>query len=351
MLPTADHLRRILEAGLCAPSAENKHYLRFQTRGDTVRLLATDTASWAELPHRRMLALLSYGAVIENISLRSLQCGYALRALLSPDLDQPERIADLHWTASSAPPDPLCNAIEQRHTNRCFYRRAPLPEQTRDGLTAATAAIPGARLLWLDDPGSRRLALRAIHVAEAERFRRRELHQELFGAVRFEAGWTDTVDEWLAPAALEVERPMRRAFASLRHWPLMRAATWLGVHQALGFRAGYLPCALSPHIGLVLARGSGDAPANLDAGRALERLWLKAASDGLALQPMAAATALIRQRPGKGWVSMAAKSHLEQLLRALHRDVDAQPYMLFRLGRARAPSAVSGRRPLEHYAD
>ena len=64
MRPPADQLHRILDAGIRAPSAENKHDLRFQIEGDSVRLLATDQASWATQPHRQLLALLSYGAVV-----------------------------------------------------------------------------------------------------------------------------------------------------------------------------------------------------------------------------------------------------------------------------------------------
>lgn len=59
--------------------------------------------------------------------------------------------------------------------------------------------------------------------------------------------------------------------------------------------SGYLPAALAPHIGLVLAEeGHGNVPAAaLNAGRTMERVWLAAQAQGLALQPMAAATVLL----------------------------------------------------------
>lgn len=349
MRPDLEHLLRILAAGILAPSAENQHYLRFQVLDSSVRLLATDCASWAELPHRQMLALLSYGAVLENIALRSEQLGYALTVALLPDPGRPEQIAELRWAPSSAPPDPLGQAIELRHTNRRFYRRASLPKQTLGMLSAAAAAVSGASLLWLDDAVHRPRALSAIRVAETERFRRRALHQELFSAVRFDVGWQQTCDQGLPPGALQVEPVMQPPFALLRRWPVMRAATWLGAHHALGFRAGYLPCALAPHIGLLLAGGPSEARVTVQAGRAFERVWLAAAAEGLALQPMAAATALARQRPGPGWVTPGVKARLNELLLGLCHGIDAQPYLLFRLGRAAAPDVVSGRSPLEHH--
>ena len=67
-LPALQRLRDILQSGLQAPSAENRHYLRFEIAGDRVKLLSTDTPTWSDQPHRRMLALLSYGAVVENMT-------------------------------------------------------------------------------------------------------------------------------------------------------------------------------------------------------------------------------------------------------------------------------------------
>lgn len=351
MLPDTDQLRRILESGLLAPSAENKHYLRFQMRDDAVRLLATEQASWAEQAHRRLLALLSYGAVIENMALRSKQLGYELMIALCPEPSHPEVIADLRWAATAAAVDPLCHAIERRHTNRRFFRREQAGSATLALLSAAASAVPQASLLWLDDAARRPVALKAVRLAETERFRRRELHRELFGAVRFERGWQQTTDEWLPPAALEVELPMRLPFALLRHWPLMRAACWIGAHHALGLRAGHLPCALAPHIGVILVDGGWTNLANLRAGQAFQRVWLEAASQGMALQPMAAATALSCQNPGGGWVSESVRARLQTLLKTLCEGHAAHPYLLFRVGRARAPSVVTGRRPARDYID
>lgn len=352
MRPDPEPLRQILAAGIRAPSAENVHYLRFQLLDDGVRLIATDHASWAEHPHRRMLALMAYGAVVENMALRSTALGFTLATTLRQSPSEPEVFADLQWTTTAAPVDPLNAGIESRHTNRRFYSRAAVPDRALHLMTTAASEVPGAKLLWLNDAGRRGLALKAIRIAETERFRQRALHAELFGAVRFELGWNDSCKEWLPPAALQVEPPMRMPFAVLRHWGVMRIATGFGVHFALGLRAGYLPCAMAPHIGLVMASGdvgdAGDA-AGFQAGRAFQRVWLAAASLGLALQPMAATTALVRQLPGNGWVSAGVKTELQRLLSAVCEGQPAQPYMLFRLGRSAAPSAVTERRPVTDY--
>ncbi len=350
-------LRHILSAGLLAPSAENRHELRFVVGPGQVGLVPTERAAWAAAPHRGLLTRLSFGAVVENIALRSAQLGLALEPELHLDAAAGPLVV-LRWSerpAVAGAPDALAhelaNALEQRHTNRRFYARAPVDAATLATLTRAAADVSGGGVHWLDAADERRRGLRAIRLAETERFRRRALHAELFGAVRFEAGWQRTLPEWLAPATLEVEPPSRPMFSAMRHWGVMRAATFAGAHLMLGLRAGYLPCALAPHLGLIVAHGADEASAAFTAGRSFQRLWLAAAAAGLALQPMAAATALARQHAGGDWVSAPTQRELQRLLASLVPGGGATPQLLFRLGRARAPSAVAGRRPIDDYLD
>lgn len=350
MRPNWDTLRVILAAGIQAPSAENRHYFRYAVEANNVRLVATERASWASLPHRRMLAEMAFGAVIENIVLKSLEFGQAVELDLHSDLEQLDTIATLRWSAADpVATDPLSGAIATRHTNRRFYRREPVDTSALTGLQQAAESIEGAELHWLDGPDLRACALRAIRLAETERFRRPALHEELFGAVRFDVGWKQTVDEWLSPATLEVEPPARAVFAMLRDWRFMRVANLFGAHFALGMRAGFLPCATAPHLGLVLASAGDDQSAAVRAGRAFQRLWLAAGASGLALQPMAASTALACQVPGNGWVSARTQATLKASLEVMRGEARGTPYMLFRLGRARAPSGVAARKPLHYY--
>jgi hypothetical protein len=348
MTPPPESLRAILQSGIQAPSAENKHYLRFELEADRVGLVSTDTPSWTALPHRRVLALVSYGAVVENMALRAATLGHAQAAHWFPDPARTDLVAELRWSAAEPASDPLAAALEHRHTNRRFYGRKRVEVNALQRLSAAAEAIPGAQLLWLADR-PRALALQAMRIAETERFRREALHEELFSAVRFEAGWHRTTEEGLPPGALEVEPPMRAAFAALRRWPLMRQLGRFGGHHALGIRAAYLPCALAPQLGLVLCDGDNDRLAAAGAGRALERTWLAATAEGLAFQPMAAAIALAHQRAGSGWVAEPAQREILRRLEQLTGGRAGSAYMFFRIGHAAAPSVTTGRPALEQF--
>lgn len=351
MIPHADALHQILSAGVQAPSAENQHDFWLEVGSQSVTLHATDYASWPMRPDRKMLALLSFGAVLENITLRAQAMGFSTQASWQFDSS---RVLDLSWQPATPVLDPLEGAIPTRHTNRRFYQSSPVESEVLARITAAAQSVSGAALHWLANGPQRKLALSLIRIAETERFRRRGLHHEMFSAIRFEQGWEGTVLQGLPPAALEVELPMRWPFAWLRHWGVMRAADVLGAHWALGLRSGYVLCAGAPQIGLLMLNAANDDTAHMQAGRTLERLWLAAEHHGLALQPMAAATVLVQQKSGPDWVSAATQKRLSKGLQVLSAQLGengsgARPCMLFRLGRAPAPTARAGRPALDHF--
>lgn len=89
---------------------------------------------------------------------------------------------------------------------------------------------------------------------------------------------------------------MRMPVAFMRHWRAVRAVSWIGAHLALGLRAGFLPCALAPHLGLILAKDQREELRNLRAGRAFQRAWLAAAAETLALQAQTAAPNAVTAR-------------------------------------------------------
>ena len=341
-LPAAEALHAILKAGIAAPSAENRHFVRFDVSDDRVRIVSTDTHTWNATPHRRMLDLMACGAMVENMRLQASTFGLTQRTSWFADVSQPDAMADCRWTRAAAQADELAAAIADRHTNRHFYARRHIIPAALDKMSQAASVIPSARVRWLAGE-DRKTALHAIRIAETERFRRQALHDELFSAVRFDAKWNQGVPEGLPPGALGIELPMRAPFAGLRHWPLMHALSKLGVHALLGLRAAYLPSALAPALGLVEVSEKDSAMAAVLAGCALERTWLAATSEHLAFQPMAASTVLLRQRTDGGWVSAPTQQEIRRALDRITGDQADTAFMFFRVGHAAPPKVRAGR--------
>ncbi len=339
-----EQLLELVESAIQAPSADNKHPVRFElSRGSL--LIHHARTEWREQGYKRVLDLLSLGALVENLALAASQLALGITPTLLPDPDQPGLILRIDFQPGTMPHDPLWQAIPLRHTSREVWFRGPkLSPNQRSLFDTATRRYTECGLHWLEAPVLRRQSIALMRRAETERFHNKLLHEELFSAIRFDVGWHSTCEEGLAPGALGVEPPLHGLFAQLRRWPVMRFANRLGAHHLLGWRSCDLPCRLAPHLGL-LAVKTPDTASVFATGRTFQRLWLTATSLGLVLQPMPASAlyaldgaekegipATLKQTLKNGW-----QTHLGELI----------PLMLFRMGSAPASTITSGRRPAD----
>ena len=333
----------IVQAAVLAPSADNNHVVRFKKTDSGIALHLIP--GFLDAPRgKRILGLMACGAVLENIKLRALALGFASETDCSAENMANGCLAQIRFHRT----DPISNALEQaiatRHSNRKFFRSCKVSESQRNEIEREVSQVPGTGLLWLDESERRSIALRLVRLAETQRFRSFELHQELFSAVRFEAGWTASVEEGLPPGALEVEAPLRPLFALLRHWPVMRVLQLLGAHVMIGARASYVPCRFSPHLAVITAKTNSDDSA-INAGRALQRVWLRAAALGIAAQPLAAsALYALTEYPG-------VPDNLHKTLCAGWKEIAGNdfPFMALRMGYASVPTVRSARLPVQSY--
>lgn len=340
--PTRAQLLEIAHSGVLAPSADNCHVFQIELTAAVVRLWPTREFRACTDQLRRVLGLISLGAVVENMRLRAGELGYQASAHWALG-EEGGPLVQLALQPSTAPADALAQAVPARHTNRRMYHGPALGEAETELLGSAASTTRGTRIVWLRG-AARRRALHLIWLAESERFLRRHLHQDLFSSIRFDLGWSESADVAIPPGALEVESPMRPTFKALRNWALMRPLNLLGMHRLLGLRAGLLPCWQAPALGLLATDLPQDEGA-IAVGAAFERLWLRATLMGLALQPMAASVVLTAQSPDvTDGASQRLRSKLADGWRSILPDTTAR--MVFRIGRAKPPSIVSGRPPL-----
>lgn len=345
---TPEQLQWLFQSAVLAPSADNKHPIVFQTSNQDILVHHTRT-EWGEQGYKRVLDLLSLGALAENLSIAASRFGMETDIALLPDLARPDLALQITLGAGAVQPDPLWQAIPLRHTNRKIYFRGPrLNKNEQIDLTDAIRPQPTCKLHWLDTTPARKHALSLMRRAEAERFHNPVLHEELFSAIRFDVGWRNTCEEGLPPGALGVEPPLRGLFSLLRHWGVMRLANRVGTHHLLSWRSCYLPCRLAPHVGLLSVKKADNASV-FATGRAFQRLWLMATRQGRVLQPLPASALYALE----GVESESIPAALQNTLAAGWRAQAGErvPLILFRMGRASPPLISAGRLWPEIYLD
>jgi hypothetical protein len=344
-VPLPADLRYILESAILAPSADNQHRIRFELTEDTVSIRHIGPALLPQLGYKRVLSLLSLGAVAENLAIAASRSGRRADVRPFPDPARPDLAMSIHLRPDEVVPDPLWSAIPERHTCRqVLFQGPPLSGAEKENLDAEARVFPGCSLTWLDGHKLRGSALRIMRQAESERFRNPLLHEELFSAIRFDVGWRSSCAIGLPPGALGVEPPLRPFFALLRHWPIMHAANLLGCHRLLGWRSCDLPCRLAPNLGLLAAK-SIDAQTIFATGRAFQRVWLQATQLGRVLQPMPASALYALDGAHEEGIPTELQRALEEGWRKL--SPGQIPLMVFRMGKAKPHAIHTGRQSLD----
>jgi len=331
-----------------SPSADNSQPWRYRWAEDALELWIDRERSGHVSDAHYMLSDLAIGACIENMAIRSLALGLSIESELFPQAqDEPLFAARLRWQAAEPHESPMLAAIATRHTDRRLLWRGPVEDDCKQRLSRQAATHPGADLIWMDGK-AREIALKAIWMAEALRFSSRSLHGELFSSIRFEAGRRGECDEGLAPASLAVEAPMWPLFKAMRQWPLMRTMRVIGGAQLIGIRAARLPAALAPALALLSVDGT-ERKSIVTAGRAMQRVWLQAEADGLAVQPLAAAGVLTLGGPD---IEPRLQPRLKKIRACLDDIIGTGHGVLFlRMGKRPAhPPARSGRRALTTFS-
>jgi len=341
-----EDMASILTAGLAAPSADNRHTIRFRVSSDQEVSLWGTSEYHAAGYQRKALTHISLGAVLENISICAAGMQRTVRFTLNLDSDRSMPLVSLVFSDGPGRHADLAASIPERHTNRAIAFRGPaLSEHERGAISALVKEDgSGCRLAWCGDDIDRTQVLRLVRTAEAERFRVRNQHAELFGSIRFDVGWERSCAEGLPPGALGVEPFLRYPFRALSHWPVMRTLDAFGAHHLMGMRAGYLPCALAPDLAVVSA--PDDSPTSLlEAGRCVQRVWLKLASMGRAFQPFAASALFALRSNDAVDPGFCERTRVEW-----RRLIDgATPVIVFRTGLATSPTVRTSRPPLAEY--
>lgn len=281
-------IESIIKAGIAAPSADNSSPWKYKQIEDGLEIFIDSTRSSSISDSRYLLSDLAIGATLENINISASSFGYKAHFSIFPngdtDLDKP--VCKITFLKDSISIDPLNSFIYKRHTNRTFPWKESI-EQTKKNNIKENITNSDNNLLWLS-MDEKKIALALIRNAESLRFKHQSLHQELFSSINFDIGWNKDCPEKLAPKWLNVELPMRPFFKALKNWSLMNLLNKIGVYKIMGVRAAWLPVKLTTDLVLLTSKNN-DRTAIINAGRFMQRIWLTATQEEIAVQPFAAA--------------------------------------------------------------
>lgn len=340
--------RTLAQAGHKAASPDNLQAWRFE---------AVDGALHVHLPREGrlptdvddMFSLIGIGCAVENIVVAASAQGHTASVTVDR---QPsahgERIAIVTF-AEGGEKDPLADVIDRRCTNRKPYATERMADDVAGRLESAAAAV-GARVDLLHEDGERDRVGSLIADNDWIRMSHQPLHAELFDIFRLSAAEADRGDG-LDLASLELPGAAGLFLRLVGKWPVARVLNAIGL--AKGFAKGSGDAArASAAVGLITA-DTPDTAGYVAAGRALQRIWLQAAADGMAMQPIGGLAQYLTkvEREPEGFLPEQA-AHLRTLKDPFYAlfpaAKDRTLGILFRVGvESGPPLGRSRRRPLD----
>jgi molybdopterin/thiamine biosynthesis adenylyltransferase/nitroreductase len=355
--PPETAAEHVLAAARWAPSGDNTQVWRFEILGpEAFRIHAHDTRDHVVYDRDGRASQLAVGALLENVDLAASTLGRRADVRRRPAAARDrELVFDVALTPDAAVvADPLAAYIPIRSVQRRALSTRPLTPGEKASLEAAA----GRRhtLVWLEGARARWTVARILFESAKIRLTMPEAFAVHRSVIAYGAQFSEDrmPDEaiGLDPLALAVMRWAMERWERVDWLNRYAGGTWLPRIE-LDLVPG-LACAA--HVAIVAARPPESVDDHLDAGRAMQRVWLEATRLGLQMQPETTPlifAAYFREGrrfsavPGL-WERAARVSR--KLGAAIGEERVARAVFLARLGHGPAAAARSLRRPLGELA-
>jgi len=270
----------LVKAASLAPSADNMQPWEFRKQDNMVevfcakqRILPTDVNG--------MFTWVSIGAAIQNIVAAAAAAGFVsdVEYRTPEKIDEPAAVVRLY---SGSIDGHLADWIALRTTNRSIYDTLPLEPSVISMLTQSIQGL-NAGIHWMTESSGLELMASMDANSSFIRLEHKPLHDELFDILRFTRRQMETTRYGLDFKSLEVPSFAVFFACQLQYWSVNRAISRLGIGRIV---AKKLASRLRKAGAICLITAKKRNPvAYMEAGRAMEQLWLAATAKDLSIHP------------------------------------------------------------------
>jgi nitroreductase len=341
----------VLDVARWAPSGDNTQPWRFEIRSETSAFIhGYDTRDRCVYDLDGHASELSHGALLETVELAATRFEAKARCTIVDDTPGHAIYRVELEPTPGLPSHPLARFIERRTVQRRPMQRSALDASER---AALAAPAHGFTVTFLE-------SLRRRWQAAALNMRNGALRlslPEAYDVHRAVIEWNASTSEDRLPDRALGADPMLRASMrfAMQDWRRVELLNRFAFGTvlpplALDFVPGLL-CAA--HFALIAPQEPETLAARVDAGRAMQRLWLTATSFGLQMQPSYTPLVFARYaRSGRRFsraahADAAGRAVLRGLERLLGEETASRTVFLGRVGRSRPAQARSLRLPLD----
>jgi Dinucleotide-utilizing enzymes involved in molybdopterin and thiamine biosynthesis family 1 len=302
---TNDVVEQLVGAAITAPTGGNAQPWKWKYYEGVLYLFANHEYHTRLVDFNNTASYIGYGAASENLVLKAHDMGYDVQLQKmggqSGNLMATYRFYEKGKGVNLVEPhvvDYLSSSIQNRYANRLVVERKAIGEEKLQKLVTAAQSVGGAKLHLLTD--EKDIADIAEVIASADRLR--ILHEGGHLDFLAEMVWTDEeakkIKKGVDIETLDITASEKIGFKMLQDYRVIKQLNnWKG-GKGLG-KVTYKSAASASAIGLI-TMPSYSIDNFFDGGRAVERVWLAAAHEGIAFQPLSISTFLFNRLKYEG---------------------------------------------------
>jgi len=342
-------IESILAAGNQAPSGENCQPWRFVVNGLRVEIHSIPERDISYYNAGSRSSYIAIGAVIENTVIAATSVGFGCSVLLFPS-DISTHIATLDFIPDPAiHKDPLEPEIFLRATNRKKFLIMRLSDSEKRSLIDAAVHSTSVTVHFAEERNEIKELAQVGAANEEIMLSNKDLHEFFFSHVNWSKQEDNERKVGFFLKTLELPGPAAAIFAIVRYWQVMEKLLGLNFHKFIA-RQNASTYEASAAIG-ALSIDSDEPKDYIEAGRAMERIWLTATQLGFSIQPLTGILFLkLKADLGEGRVfSSEHQVRIQQEYDRAQKIFNCSGRriaFMFRIGSGAPPSARSARFPL-----
>ena len=222
---------------------------------------------------------IAHGALIENINIAATAFGYEAQIQVFPNGENTGITGRINFKKTEKPKDELFDSILLRATNRKPYKDKILTvKQKREFLISAQEINPNCDIRITEDKLAKNILGSAVSVNEVVMLENEKLHQLFFDEIVWTKEEESKKQKGLYLKTMELGFPQRTALRLFKHWSIMKIANKFGVAKKIA-NDNAKTYSASSIMGIIIVDDTDKG--FIDAGRIIERLWLKATNEKL----------------------------------------------------------------------
>ena len=350
---TITDIEEICRLGGMAPSGGNVQPWKVIADTSSIELWLDPERATSFIDVGHYASVFSLGSFLENACIVSDCLGLRYRIVIHEEIRLDTPIMTIQYFDRFTGPERnlLYDQISRRRTNRRRGNSEILCHLTIDQLSSAIKEWSSITLSAVSGKSDKCFAVRILGEADAIRIQHDKLFTQMMEELRWNREETLYTMDGIDIDTLEIPKLAVLFLHTLKKYPALR--TWLPQSVSKSFsKAPVLNCS---HLCLLSIYDDFSTDSLVNAGRAVQRLWLKSTELELELQPMTVLPFfLIRSTyfSSDGFSDSQNKRFIKlgKDIRALFKLPGSQfPLFIFRLSKAPEPTGVALRRPWQNY--